>query len=144
MQSQIFGSSKVTGQSNNFNTRSDWNHKHHQLLCFLPFCYATVAFTFKGCLFVGLSAFTFAIRNWACSVGMRTDDWHWHWRISLFFAFKDFLGYVHLFCIIIHLHCNTKSYQFCTSWLHLSREYSPAHFTVLPAAAIGSHIINKH
>lgn len=35
LQSFLYAVPKVTGQSNNFNTRSDWNHKHHQLLCFL-------------------------------------------------------------------------------------------------------------
>ncbi len=107
-------------------------------------CQVFTAATLSCCLFVGLSAFSLVFSNWkACSIGLRSGDWLGHWRIFHFFAFKKVSScFRSMFRVIIHLHCEAASYQFCSIWLNVSREYS--HKDLRIYTSISSYIINKH
>ena len=92
-----------------WNPRTSSNAEFPPLRCFfrpLP----TAAFS--CCLFVGLSALGIVFSNWkACSVGFRSGDWPGYWGIIHFFALCCFHS---MFWVIIHLYCETPSYQFCS------------------------------
>lgn len=70
-------------------------------------------------------------------------------EISHFFAFrKTFVCFLGFFCstiwVIIHMYCEALSNQLCSICLNLSRELSPLHLGIHPAASISSQLINKH
>lgn len=70
-------------------------------------------------------------------------------EISHFFAFrKTFVCFLGVFCstiwVIIHMYCEALSNQLCSICLNLSRELSPLHLGIHPAASISSQLINKH
>lgn len=121
-------------------------HRHHQMLFFLPWdalqhLYCSCC-QFRLCLYFGFS-------NWkACSVRLRSGDWLGHWNIPFLCLQKDFCLFLGVFCstiwVIIHMYCEALSNQLCSICLNLSRELSPLHLGIHPAASISSQLINKH
>lgn len=87
----------------------------------------------------GLSVFSF--HKWR----QRFRWMIWPLKNTPFLCLEKFLG---CFCsklwVIIHVHCDAQLDRFCSIWLNLSREYSPVHFTIHPAASISSHAISRH
>ncbi len=57
---------------------------------FVVVCQAFTAADFSCCLFVGPSVFSFVFSKLnACSIGLKSGDWHGHCRIFHFFTFKN-------------------------------------------------------
>lgn len=64
---------------------------------------------------------------------------------KIFFPIGKILGFFHsMFMVIVDLHCEVPSYQFCSTWLKLSKKWSRIHLRIHPAALISSHIIIKN
>ncbi len=97
-------------------------------------CQVFTASTLSCCMFVGLSVFSLVFSNWkVCSIiGLGSGDWLGHWRIFNFFAFKkSWVAFA--ICLGSLSICEVVSYQFCSIWLNVSREYSLKDLRIHPA-----------
>lgn len=105
------------------------SHGHHQMLCFLleRLCLAFTADTYGCWLFVGLFVFNLVIEE--CFIYL-------HW--------ETFGLLLHFALSINDLHRKALFSQFCSMWVNLSRQCSPAHITIHPAPSISGHIIINH
>ncbi len=118
------------------------DHGHHHIL--EMFCQVFNAATLGCCLFVGLSAFSLVFNNWkACSIGLRSGRMTWPLKNISFHQWPSH-GHVFwsMFRVIIHLHCETVSYQFCTfGWLWVeSIALKTSEFILLLLSAVTSLI----
>ncbi len=113
---------------------------------FVVVCQAFTAADFSCCLFVGPSVFSFVFSKLnACSIGLKSGDWHGHCRIFHFFTFKN--SWVVFFCmfwLIVHPYYEVPCNQLWCNWLNLGRQYISIHFRINPAATVFCHIITKH
>ena len=55
---------------------------------------------------------------------------------------KSWFSFTVCFGFSIHLHYEAPSYQFCSIWLNVSRQYSPIHLRIPLAISFSSHFIN--
>ncbi len=112
---------------------------------FPPLCQVFTASPWvAACLWVFLSS-VFVFSNWkVCSIiGLGSGDWLGHWRIFNFFAFKkSWVAFA--ICLGSLSICEVVSYQFCSIWLNVSREYSLKDLRIHPATSVCSYITNKH
>ncbi len=69
--------------------------------------------------------------------------WTWPLKNIQFLCLQVILScFRSMFRLIIHLHCEAASYQFCSIWLNASREYIALKCTVLRSAVTPS--MNSH